>query len=57
VKNVVKSLLAAPLYVIALPFLYLAGEHHGLKYLIKLCDHGGRLLAVVGINLVRERDL
>lgn len=57
VKSVVKSLLAAPLYAVALPFLYLAGEHHGLKYLIKLCDHGGRLLAVVGLNPVRERDL
>lgn len=55
--NVLKSLLAAPLYVLALPFFYLAGQHHGLKYLIKLCDHGGRLLALVGLNPVSERDL
>jgi succinoglycan biosynthesis protein ExoM len=55
--NVVKSAVAAPLYIMILPFLYLAGEHHGLKFLIKLCDHGGRLLALVGLNPVRERDL
>lgn len=55
--KVIKSLLATPLYLLALPFLYLAGEHHGLKYLIKLCDHVGRLLALAGLNPVRERDV
>ncbi len=57
VTKVVKSALATPLYLLLLPFLYLAGEHHGLKFLIKLCDHGGRLLAIAGLNPVKERDL
>lgn len=55
--KILKSVLATPLYLLVLPFLYLAGEHHGLKFLIKLCDHGGRLLAIAGLNPVKERDV
>jgi glycosyltransferase involved in cell wall biosynthesis len=55
--NVVKSLFAVPLYALALPALLLAGQHIFLKYLIKLSDHGGRLLALVGLNPVREREM
>jgi hypothetical protein len=39
-----------PLYTIALPFLLIAGQHWFMKYLIKLCDHVGRLLAWLGFN-------
>ena len=56
-RNVAKSLLAAPLYAMALPFLLLAGQHVFLKYLIKFSDHAGRLLALVGLNPVREREM
>ena len=54
-QNVVKSLVAVPAYVIALPFLALLGAHVFIKYLIKLCDHLARLLGFVGIELVSER--
>jgi hypothetical protein len=54
--NIVNSLVAAPLYALMLPLLLLAGQHVFLKYLIKLMDHTGRLLALVGLNPVRERD-
>lgn len=53
--SVSKSLIAVPSYAIALPFLQLAGHHYFMKYLIKLCDHLGKLLALVGLNPVRER--
>ena len=56
-RKIVTSLLAVPLYTLLLPFLLLGGEHRFLKYLIKLCDHSGRLLAVVGLNPVHERDV
>ena len=55
--NILKSLFAVPLYALALPALFLAGQHVFLKYLIKLMDHAGRLLALVGLNPVRERDM
>jgi glycosyltransferase involved in cell wall biosynthesis len=54
-KNAVKSLIAVPTYVIALPFLALLGAHVFIKYLIKLCDHFARLLGFVGIELVGQR--
>jgi cellulose synthase/poly-beta-1,6-N-acetylglucosamine synthase-like glycosyltransferase len=55
--NVLKSLLAVPAYGLALPFLQLLGHHLFMKYLVKLCDHLGRLLALVRLNPVRERDM
>ena len=49
----VKSLVAVPLYTIALPFLHIAGHHVFMKYLIKDFDHIGRLLALCGINVLK----
>lgn len=53
--RLLKSVIAIPLYVLALPFLHVGGHHLFMKYLIKLCDHLGRLLAFFGINIVRTR--
>lgn len=55
IKNAMKSLIAVPAYVIALPFVALLGAHVFIKYLIKLCDHLSRLLGFVGVELVRQR--
>jgi glycosyltransferase involved in cell wall biosynthesis len=55
-RKLATSLVALPLYTLALPPLALAGQHHFMKYLIKWCDHAGRLLAAVGISAVRQRD-
>jgi len=54
-KNVFKSLLAAPLYTLILPVLLLVGHHWFMKYLVRLCDHLGRLLAVLHLNPISER--
>jgi len=54
-KNTVKSLIAFPTYIIALPFVALLGAHVFVKYLIKLCDHLSRLLGFAGIELVGQR--
>lgn len=51
------SLVAIPLYLLLLPVTAFGGKHHFMKYCIKLCDHGGRLLAMIGLNPVAERDL
>ena len=44
-----KASCAAVLYTLALPILFMAGDHVGMKYLIKDCHHIARLLAIVGI--------
>jgi succinoglycan biosynthesis protein ExoM len=45
---VATSLLAAPLYALALPVLLVFGQHVFMRYLIKECDHLGRILALFG---------
>lgn len=54
-KNIAKSLIAVPLYLAALPFLFVAGHHHFMRYAVRLCDHAGRLLALARLNPVAER--
>ena len=50
-----RSAVAAPAYLLLLPFTLPFGQHVFMKYCIKLFDHGGRLLALMGFNPVRER--
>jgi len=50
-----KSLVAAPLYTLVMPFALLFGQHVFMKYCIRFCDHVGRLLAAVGMNPVSAR--
>lgn len=52
--SIIKSLIAVPLYFVALPFFLLAGQHRFMTLLVKLCDHTGRLLFLVGIRPIRE---
>lgn len=53
-KGILKSIVAVALYVPAMPFVFLAGQHRGIPLLVSLCDHLGKLLILVGINPVRE---
>lgn len=55
VKNFLKSLVAVPVYFVALPVIALFGQLVLLRYLIKLCDHGSRLMAFLGVKLVDQR--
>jgi glycosyltransferase involved in cell wall biosynthesis len=50
-----RSLVAVGLYCAALPLLAFLGQHLVMKYLIKSCDHAGKLLGLCGIELVKER--
>ena len=52
-----KSMAAVPLYALALPFTLIAGQHHFMKLCIRFCDHSGRLLTLVGLNPIRERQM
>ena len=52
--GVVKSLVAIPLYSLALPVALLIGQHAFMTLLVKICDHLGKLLLLAGINPVRE---
>jgi glycosyltransferase involved in cell wall biosynthesis len=47
---VAKSAVAAPIYMLALPFAAVLGQGRFMNCLVRLCDHLGRLLAAVGID-------
>lgn len=54
-KDVLKSIIAMPAYALALPVLLVIGQHAFMKYLVKACDHAGRLMAFVGLDPVKEK--
>ncbi|MFX0196076.1 MAG: glycosyltransferase family 2 protein [Candidatus Hodarchaeota archaeon] len=56
ILGMLKSLVAFTLYTSALPVFFVLGNHLFMKYLIKDCDHIGKLLAFCGIEIVKERD-
>jgi glycosyltransferase involved in cell wall biosynthesis len=51
---IAKSVIAVPAYLAALPFALVAGQSRFMVCLVKLFDHAGRLLALFGLNPVRE---
>ena len=42
--GVLKSVAALPIYALALPFAFVAGQQHFMTLLVKSCDHLGKLL-------------
>ena len=52
--NIAKSVVAVPAYTAGLPFALLLGHHRFMNCLIKLCDHLGGLLALLGIRPIKE---
>lgn len=53
-REIAKSLIATPIYAVGLPFAALCGQHRFMILLEKLFEHGGRLLALLGFNPVKE---
>jgi glycosyltransferase involved in cell wall biosynthesis len=53
-RDIVKSLIAVPVYALGLPFALVLGQHRFMNSLVRLCDHLGLLLAVVGISPLRQ---
>jgi succinoglycan biosynthesis protein ExoM len=53
--SVIKSAVVAAIYTAGLPLFFVLGHHIFMKYLIKDCDHIGKVMAFFGINLVRDK--
>jgi len=54
--DTIKSAIALIIYTTALPFFLLFGQQHlFMKYLIKDCDHIGKILALLGFKIVTKR--
>ncbi len=54
VISILKSVIAVPLYLAILPFTLLAGQQYFMMLLVKIFDHSGKLLMLMGINLIHE---
>lgn len=52
--DILKSLIATPAYVLALPLAWALGQGQFMRILVSLCDHLGRLLGLIGINPIKE---
>jgi glycosyltransferase involved in cell wall biosynthesis len=53
--SVLKSAVAIAIYTVFLPVFFVFSHHVFMKYLIKDCDHLGKILAFAGIDLVKEK--
>lgn len=53
-REIAESLVAVPAYIVVLPFALVLGHGKFMRWLVKLFDHIGRLLALLGINPVGE---
>jgi succinoglycan biosynthesis protein ExoM len=53
--SIAKSVIATVIYSCALPFALLLGQDRFMTLLVKLCDHVGKLLALLGINPIKEQ--
>ena len=54
VLDIAKSLIAVPTYLVALPLALVCGQGSFMNVVVRLFDHTGRLLALLGINPVKE---
>jgi hypothetical protein len=52
--DIAKSVVAVLVYTTVLPFALVLGHHRFMSCLVKLFDHLGKLLALVGIKPIRE---
>jgi len=56
-RMVITSCVAVPLYSLLLPFTLLGGQHIFMNYAIRFCDHLGRILALLHLHPVGERQM
>lgn len=56
-RALLTSAVAVPVYSLALPASLFLGQHVFMKYSIRFCDHLGRVLALLGLNPVKERPM
>jgi glycosyltransferase involved in cell wall biosynthesis len=57
IRDIAKSVIAVPAYTMALPFMLLLGQHRFMDLLVRLFDHLGKLLELLRLNPVRERQV
>ncbi len=54
-RDIARSLIAVPAYTLVLPVAWLCGQDRFMRYLISLCDHLGKLLALVRLTPISDQ--
>jgi succinoglycan biosynthesis protein ExoM len=54
-SSIIKSIFAILIYSLGLPFFLLFGQHIFMAYLIRTCDHIGKVLTAAGVDPVKEK--
>jgi glycosyltransferase involved in cell wall biosynthesis len=52
--DIVKSLIAVPIYTALLPLALVLGQCRFMTYLVKIFDHLGKLLALLGVHPIKD---
>lgn len=53
--SVLHSCAAVVIYSLGLPIFFILGQHIFMKYLVKDCDHLGKVAAFLGFDLIKEK--
>lgn len=53
--RVLKSAVAIAFYTSCLPVFFFLGKHIYLNYIIKICDHFGKVSSFLGVNLIKDK--
>lgn len=56
-RRIAESCVAVPVYSLVLPFTLLLGHHVFMRFAIRFCDHLGRILTVLHLNPVGDRQM
>lgn len=56
-RLLVTSLVAIPIYLVLLPFSALVSWAGFIRFLVKVCDHSGRVLAFWGLNPIHQKKI
>ena len=54
IREVIKSVVAVPIYLLALPVLAVLGHHWFMSYFVRLSEHVGRLLMLIGLHIAQD---
>ena len=54
-SEICKSFIAITIYTLGMPFHLLLGHHIFMNYLIKNCDHIGKVLTAIGFDIIKEK--
>jgi glycosyltransferase involved in cell wall biosynthesis len=55
IGDIAKSLIAIPVYTAALLFAWMLGQSKFMNLMVRLCDHLGKLLALIGIDPIKDQ--